>query len=142
VDASVPVLYILQVSDDSLFPPGPEFYEYSDIYDTSFAIPDTLLDSTLYYWRVKAKDEAGHESDWQETPFQFYALHFNYGDANGDSLINIADVVHILNYLFINGPPPVPCLEAGDANCDGVVNIADVVYLINYLFLEGPPPDC
>jgi hypothetical protein len=142
VDASAPLFYTLQVSDDSLFSPRSEFYEYTDIYDTSFTIPDTLLDSTLYYWRVKASDEAGHESSWQEHPFQFYALHFNYGDANNDSLINIADVVQILNYLFINGPPPVPCLEAGDANCDGVVNIADVVYLINYLFLDGPPPGC
>jgi hypothetical protein len=142
VDASAPLFYTLQVSDDSLFSPRSEFYEYTDIYDTSFAIPETLSDSTVYYWRVKASDGLRHESGWQEHPFQFYALHFNYGDANNDSLINIADVVHILNYLFTEGPPPVPCLEAGDANCDAVVDIADVVYLINYLFLEGPSPGC
>ena len=140
---SSPVFYTLQVADDNLFPAGPEFYEYTDIHDTSFATPDTLNDSTLYYWRGKAKDEAGHESDWQEHPFQFTAIHFNYGDANNDSLINIADVIYILNYLFIPGnPAPIPCLEAGDTNCDGKVNIADVVYLLNYLFLEGPPPGC
>jgi hypothetical protein len=61
------------------------------------------------------------------------------GDANGDGVINSADVSYLINYLFIAGPPPVP-LEAGDANGDGMVNSADVAYLINYLFVGGPPP--
>jgi hypothetical protein len=63
------------------------------------------------------------------------------GDANGDGVIDIADVVYLINYLFGGGPAPEP-LEVGDANCDGVVDIADVVYLINYLFTGGPSPDC
>jgi hypothetical protein len=66
---------------------------------------------------------------------------FIRGDANGDGVINIADVVYLVNYLFIDGPAPEP-LEAGDANSDEVVNIADVVYLVNYLFINGPPPGC
>jgi len=135
-----PVFYTLQVADDSLFPAGPEFYEYTDIYDTSFSIQDTLTDSTLYYWRVKAKDEAGHESEWPEHPFQLYALHFTRGDANGDWVINSADVVYLINYLFKGGPSPEP-LQAGDVNCDEIINSADVVYLINYLFKGGPPPE-
>ncbi|MCK4384650.1 MAG: dockerin type I repeat-containing protein [candidate division Zixibacteria bacterium] len=61
------------------------------------------------------------------------------GDANGDLVVDIADVVYLINYLFIDGPAPEP-LKAGDANCDEVVDIADVVYLINYLFIDGPPP--
>ena len=63
------------------------------------------------------------------------------GDANGDGVIDIADVVHLINYLFIDGPAPNP-LETGNANCDEVVDIADIVYLINYLFIDGPPPGC
>jgi parallel beta-helix repeat protein/predicted outer membrane repeat protein len=63
------------------------------------------------------------------------------GDANGDGAIDIADVVHLVNYLFLDGPAPSP-LDAGDANGDGKVDIADVVYLVNYLFLNGPPPQC
>jgi hypothetical protein len=65
----------------------------------------------------------------------------NRGDANGDGVISSADVVYLINYLFIGGPAPQP-LAAGDANCDGVVSSADVVYLINYLFIGGPPPKC
>jgi len=68
-------------------------------------------------------------------------LEFLRGDANGDRVINSADVVYLINYLFKGGPAPEP-LEAGDVNCDGTINSADVVYLINYLFKGGPPPSC
>ncbi len=66
---------------------------------------------------------------------------FMRGDANGDGVINVTDVVYLINYLFIHGPAPDP-IQAGDVNCDGVVNVTDVVYLINYLFISGPPPEC
>ena len=61
------------------------------------------------------------------------------GDATADGIINIADVVYLVSYLFGGGPEPCP-MEAGDATCDGIVNIADVVYLVSYLFGGGPPP--
>jgi hypothetical protein len=63
------------------------------------------------------------------------------GDANGDSLSNIGDAVHIVSHVFRGGPPPVP-LEAGDANGDGDLNIGDGVYIINYVFRGGQEPRC
>jgi hypothetical protein len=63
------------------------------------------------------------------------------GDANGDEQVNVADAVHLINYVFKYGPAPDP-LEAGDANCDGGVNVADAVYVINYVFKGGPEPCC
>jgi hypothetical protein len=74
---------------------------------------------------------------WSNGTWSFYALLI--GDANADGVIDIADVVYLINYLFISGSAPEP-LEAGDANCDGEVDIADAVYLINYLFIDGLPP--
>lgn len=65
----------------------------------------------------------------------------NYGDANGDGAVNVADAVYIINYVFKEGPAPDP-LDAGDANCDGAVNVADAVYIINYVFKDGPVPGC
>jgi PKD repeat protein len=62
------------------------------------------------------------------------------GDANNDGTINVADVVYLINYLFIGGPAPVPDLCVGDANGDSMVDISDVVYLTNYLFVGGPNP--
>jgi parallel beta-helix repeat protein len=61
------------------------------------------------------------------------------GNVNGDGLIDVRDVVYLINYLFIDGPLPIPFF-AGDANLDSVVDIADVVYLIEYLFMGGPAP--
>jgi hypothetical protein len=66
-------------------------------------------------------------------------VQFLCGDVNKDGVVNSADVVYLINYLFIGGPAPNP-IQAGDVNRDGAVNSADVVYLINYLFVGGPSP--
>ncbi|MCP4567231.1 MAG: hypothetical protein GY841_06600 [FCB group bacterium] len=64
------------------------------------------------------------------------------GDANNDESINVGDAVWLINYVFKNGPPPIPP-EAGEVNCDGSLNVGDAVYLINYVFKSGPDPcDC
>jgi len=76
-----------------------------------------------------------------DTLLTLYEGAFLRGDANKDGVINIADVVYLVTYLFLYGPAPDP-LWLGDANSDGVVNIADAVYLVTYLFLGGPPPGC
>ncbi len=66
---------------------------------------------------------------------------FKYGDANGDQVIDIGDVVYLVNYLYKGGPTPDP-LESGDANCDTKVDVGDVVFVINYLFKGGLQPGC
>jgi hypothetical protein len=63
------------------------------------------------------------------------------GDANGDGVIDLGDVVYLITYLYKSGPAPSPLL-AGDANCSGAVELGDVVYLITYLYKGGPPPPC
>jgi M6 family metalloprotease-like protein len=61
------------------------------------------------------------------------------GDVTGDGIVDAADIVYLINYLFISGPPPDP-MAAGDVNHDCVVDASDVVYLLNYLFVNGPDP--
>ena len=63
------------------------------------------------------------------------------GDANGDGLVNVGDVVFLIAYVFSGGFPPDP-VESGDANCEGAVNVGDAVYLINYIFSGGAAPCC
>jgi len=70
-----------------------------------------------------------------------FAMGLPVGDANSDGVIDFADIIYLINYLFKNGPAP-GWLESGDANCDSRISISDVVYLINYLFFEGLPPSC
>ena len=60
-----------------------------------------------------------------------------YGDANKDGVVDAADLVYLLNYLFTSGPQPDPP-SAGDPNGDCVIDAGDLVYLINYLFCRGP----
>jgi C1A family cysteine protease len=73
---------------------------------------------------------------WLKTPWLFVP-----GDATGDKVVDVGDVVHLINYLFKGGPAPNP-LAAGDVTGPGdcVVDVGDVVYLINYLFKNGPVP--
>lgn len=59
---------------------------------------------------------------------------FLRGDANRDGLVNIADPVATLNFLF-RGGAALPCDDAADANDDGRLNLTDPITTIQYLFL-------
>ena len=63
---------------------------------------------------------------------------FVRGDDNGDGLLNVADPVFNLTYLFSDGPSF--CLAAQDTNDEGQVNIADPIYHLTYQFSMGAPP--
>ena len=91
-----------------------------------------------YYYQVMAKDQLHNWGHWSNREY-VTAGSYMPGDANGDGIVNVGDIVYMVNYLYKGGDPPAP-VEAGDANCDGVVNVGDVVYLVNYLFRQGPPP--
>jgi hypothetical protein len=59
------------------------------------------------------------------------------GDASGDGTLDVADVFHLLNFLFAGGPAPYAPV---DVNGDGEFDVSDVFYLVNYLFSSGPAP--
>lgn len=63
------------------------------------------------------------------------------GDANGDGIINVGDIVYLVSYLYKGGPEPYP-VWVGDCNCDEIVNVGDIVFLVSYLYKGGPPPSC
>ena len=65
---------------------------------------------------------------------------FLRGDANSDSLVNLADSISILEYLFSGGSPS-SCQSSMDVNDSGTINIADAINLLAYLFSGGPPPE-
>ncbi len=65
-------------------------------------------------------------------------------DYNGELIIDIADLVHLVDYMFTGGPPP-RCFEEADVMLDQYLqlDISDLVYLVDYMFNEGPaPPPC
>ena len=61
-----------------------------------------------------------------------------YGDADGDDIITLGDLLFIISYLYKGGSPPDP-LSAGDPNGDCVIDIGDVLTLTNYLYRMGSP---
>ncbi|UCD17402.1 MAG: hypothetical protein JSV44_00380 [Candidatus Zixiibacteriota bacterium] len=67
------------------------------------------------------------------------------GDANGDSEINLLDILYLIAHLYgvPPGDPPDP-IEAGDPNADHDCDLLDILYLIDHLYgnPQGPEPEC
>ncbi len=60
------------------------------------------------------------------------------GDLNGDSKVNLTDILAFVNAIYRTmNPPPA---QMGDVNCDTRVNLGDVIYLVNFIFRAGTPP--
>ena len=57
---------------------------------------------------------------------------YHKGDADGNGVVNAADIVAISNYMMGN-PPAGFSKASADVNLDGVINIADIVALANIL---------
>jgi hypothetical protein len=122
---------------------SPIFWGYEQVdslTDTSYTLSESLVPDTIYFWRVKADDGAPNGVTWADQGFWWFKVEtYVYGDADGDEVVDLADVVYLIRYLFKEDEPPIP-LASGDPNNDCVVNIADIVYLLNYIFKEGPEP--
>jgi hypothetical protein len=54
------------------------------------------------------------------------------GDTNGDSLINVLDIVSMVNIVLTAGYS-----ECVDMNADGVVNVLDIVSLVGLVLGDG-----
>ena len=67
------------------------------------------------------------------------ALDGQLGDANGDLVVDISDVVYDIEYIFGGGPAPVDPILA-DITQDGSIDISDAVGLIDLIFGSVPPP--
>jgi DNA-binding beta-propeller fold protein YncE len=67
---------------------------------------------------------------------------FNYlpGDVNGDFVVNIFDITHLVDWLYLDGDQPRWPKWRANVNNDRLYNIFDITYLISYLYLTGPPP--
>jgi hypothetical protein len=64
---------------------------------------------------------------------------FRRADSNQDGMVNIADGIWILNFLF-QGGPMFDCEIASDANDDDLVDMSDASYIFMYRFMGGAPP--
>jgi hypothetical protein len=108
----------------------------------TFYVDSTLDSAGAYDYMIIAEDLTGNLSPHSEViTINIADSIYIPGDANADGLVNVGDCTYTINFIFREGPPPMPYIS-GDSNCDTIVNVGDVVYTINYIFREGPPPGC
>lgn len=52
------------------------------------------------------------------------------GDANGDGVVDVLDVISVVNYFVGLNPQPF-CFNNADTNQDGIINVVDIIEIIN-----------
>jgi len=62
-----------------------------------------------------------------------------YGDCDWNGMLNLLDVIYMINYLYKDGPDPLPLRLIGDCNCDLKIDLLDIVLLVDYIYNDGPP---
>ena len=87
----------------------------------------------LLLYVVKRLVNSNPQSDGACCDISEYEL-YTPGDANWDERITLPDIIYVINYVFKNGPEPVPFYLSGDMTEDGLVNLADIMALVNYIF--------
>jgi len=93
------------------------------------------LDSAgIYYFSVAAVDSQGQVGDWSDWTSRVATPSGVFFDLTGDGLATPADVVVILNYIYLGILPPC-CAGRADVNQDGILSSADVVAHINFTYL-------
>lgn len=61
------------------------------------------------------------------------------GDVNADNGIDIADLVHLVDYMFLGGPEPLPSVWSANFNCDEyAIDISDLVSMVDWMFNSEP----
>nr|MDA3818749.1 S8 family serine peptidase [Prolixibacteraceae bacterium] len=125
---------------------GYNMYRYSYLNDSvtsdtvminSQLLTDTIFTdfsvqpSTKYFYTYKTMRTNLSESDYSKvvaaTPFTAAT-----GDANGDLLVNVSDIVTVVSYILENNPQPF-IFDAGDVNGDETINVLDIVALVNLI---------
>ena len=81
---------------------------------------------------------SGTDYDYTTIKYSQYVC----GDANGDEVVDIADLIYLFHYCFLNGPPPPINPASGDMDGYGSTTIRDITYLRRYIFYSGPAPYC
>ncbi len=94
------------------------------------------LQKATYRFEVSCWHPAGNISTLYSFQFQISWL---TGDANGDDLLGLADVITMVNYIFRGAQLPVP-LVVLDVNCNGTIALSDIIYMINYIYRGGSAP--
>ena len=128
---------------------GYNMYRYEAVTDSTFSDPIKINESLIteikyedfnverlkqYFYKYKILRTNLTETDYSTT-VTAELLTADLGDSNGDSSVNVLDVVNTVDYILGNNPTPF-IDYATDVNDDGNVNVLDVVGIVD-LVLKG-----
>lgn len=130
--------YTLQYSMDPSF--DVDVLEVSGLTTASYNA--SLPEDGAWYWRVRATDPFGSQSEWSQVRIVTVNTPYILGDYNGDGILDVVDVVGMIDLAFRGGTPPLPPPERMDINCDSAYDIVDAILLINHVFRGAPAPAC
>ncbi len=146
---SVQVLGMGQLMGDSIYiPPNPSYRTLFKLGVDVFCLPDSTDDRTVSFYTAPGGNSFLSDRQGKHVPFYYHQGELTvwwsvWGDASGDSLVDLGDVLYLVSYLYKGGLPPcVP--ETGDPNGDCFIDLGDVLYLLSYLYKGGvaPNPGC
>jgi hypothetical protein len=64
------------------------------------------------------------------------------GDVNNNGIgPDIADLVYLVQYMFVDGPPP-PMMDQVKYGGDSQIDITNLTAMIDFMFRSGPPLNC
>lgn len=84
-----------------------------------------------YFYKYKILRTSFEETDYSNA-VSAQLLTASLGDSNGDSAVNVLDVVNTVDYILGNNPSPF-IDYATDLNADNNVNVLDIVGIVNLI---------
>jgi len=102
------------------------------IIDTTRLLPSNQLDCLVAGCPVGLA--------WEPLTVHVVPCPVRMGDCDESGVVNSADLIYLVNYVFKSGQDPLPMRTVGDVNCTGGLGASDIIFLVNYLFKSGPAP--
>jgi hypothetical protein len=115
----------------SLDPSFTLVVSFDGLTEPTYQMADSLSFNTHYWWRVTAFDPGGLFSVSDTADFWSWTL----GDVNHNHDCTLADVMFLVDYLFISETPIVP-RKAGDVTSDCDITLGDVMRMVDHLFVS------
>jgi len=113
--------------------PGETFVD-----SQSYTLPSAWVDKNCYVVVFVQADNYAYNPVFRSAKAYLFPTYV-FGDCTGDEVVDVADIVFLINYLYHGGESPNP-YGRGDPNRDCIVDLADIVYLVNYLYKGGDAP--
>ena len=100
------------------------------ITDISYKDYDVVRD-TQYFYKYKILRTSFEETDYSNS-VSTELITASLGDSNGDTSVNVMDVVNTVDYILGNNPTPFVDY-ATDVNNDSSVNVLDIVGIVDMI---------